>query len=127
MTVTFDSPVEDGDPVEMTCAYNITAGIVHLGVDWKRNQTLTGETQHIGSWFIYKIEMKGFVNEKFQRPTVKFEYISETVHAERWSHKIRLLHANTNDEGFYWCIVIFNDGKGTSSAESPKEQLDVGE
>ena len=117
VTVHFDSPVNEGDDVEMTCEYSNPNGN-SVVVTWYR-QTEPG-VQHINAIWIYSVSLdqtKNAAEEGFQK---KFELISQPSSLR--SHRIKLLSAEKKDEGGYWCsvyVVLYRYGT------SPRRQLHV--
>ena len=124
--VNFDSPVTEGENVDITCTFDDTESRSDdLFVRWYRKPTgLKTQLETIGNWE-YDSTISGGIKHWFQSNALKFEYINQTFHDGRVSHHIKLLYVEESDEGLYWCFVVFKGGE--PSGHSNKEQLDVGE
>ena len=117
VTVDFVSPVNEGDDVEMTCAYN-NPGSNNFQLLWRRK---TSPDLDFKTIWIYFGSENSATDKEFES---NFEYIPQ-LHHDETSHKIKLLDAKKNDKGLYMCSVYVINVSIVTSSE--KKQLDEGE
>ena len=121
MKIDFDSPIYEGDNVDLTCSYNKTGKSIFY-LTWKRLNEANGANETL--WIYYGSKDWDYAN-KAGEPyfTSKFEHTDQTFYDE--SHNIRLLDARKNDTGLYWCYIVFLPGYEVVT--SPAKKLYVGE
>ena len=126
MKIDFHSPVNNGDDVNMTCSYNSPGAERCFHLVWKRFNHATGANETVWKYYGRK---DGDYEKTSNRPgepyfQSKIEHTHQTFYDE--SHRIRLLDAEQNDIGRYWCYVGFTSFVYEYFI-SPAKELDVGE
>ena len=114
VTVHFKSPVNEGDDVEMTCAY-YSPSTEGVQLRWYRKTRRTTDSNFHNIWIYTKTENS--VTEEF---AAKFKFIlHDATH-----HQIKLLDVKKNDEALYMCSIYDSNLNNLTSSE---KALDVGE
>ena len=112
------SQVNQGDSVTLECSWG------HIGVNkrvtWLRETNSNG-METVWSYEGGQLTSQIALNEAASGYEGKFINVGQNTY--RTQHKIKLLNAQKEDEGKYWCVVDINDVNTTSP--SPKLTVNV--